>query len=159
MTCEKIWWLLRHGERWLKPEKRGAGIMVRLGVTHTGTLNGCQPHCTSCLGHMPRLQCSLLLRTLRGWQTLEALMHQAAAMSCSRALAPLAGCSTADFNGPQDQHEGLRLPWHWPQPAVTAFLYLQMFYKAARVEFHPLGVVSLPDRRKLPWPIFMPSTF
>ena len=32
VTCEKIWWLLRHGERWLKPEKRGAGIMVRLGV-------------------------------------------------------------------------------------------------------------------------------
>eukprot|EP00891_Asterochloris_glomerata_P005424 jgi/Astpho2/5424/e_gw1.00076.56.1_t len=28
VTCEKIWWLLRHGERWLKPEKRGAGIMM-----------------------------------------------------------------------------------------------------------------------------------
>ena len=35
---------------------------------------------------------------------------------------------------------------------MTAFLYLQMFYKAARVEYHPLGVVSgsLRDRRKLP---------
>lgn len=46
MTCEKIWWLLRHGERWLKPEKRGAGIMVRLGGLQ-GTLNGCQPHRTN----------------------------------------------------------------------------------------------------------------
>ena len=36
VTCEKIWWLLRHGERWLKPEKRGAGIMVRLGGTYGG---------------------------------------------------------------------------------------------------------------------------
>ena len=42
---------------------------------------------------------------------------------------------------------------------MTAFLYLQMFYKAARVEYHPLGVVSagLPDRRKLPQPVLVTS--
>ena len=45
VTCEKIWWLLRQGERWLQPEKRGAGIMVRLG-RYRGTPDGCQPHCT-----------------------------------------------------------------------------------------------------------------
>ena len=30
-TCEKIHWLVREGERWLKPEKRSAGLMVRPG--------------------------------------------------------------------------------------------------------------------------------
>lgn len=105
MTCEKIWWLLRHGERWLKPEKRGAGIMVRLG--------GLQGHpqwlsATShkfCLGHMPRLQCSLLLRTLGGRQTLEALrvrLQQCPAAEALSALTPLAAGSAADVNGPLD---------------------------------------------------------
>ena len=28
MTCEKLWWLIKHGERWLRPENRAAGIMV-----------------------------------------------------------------------------------------------------------------------------------
>ena len=27
-TCEKIWWLLREGEKWLRPERRSAGIMM-----------------------------------------------------------------------------------------------------------------------------------
>ncbi len=30
VTCEKIWWLIKHGQRWLKPEHRAAGIMVSL---------------------------------------------------------------------------------------------------------------------------------
>lgn len=29
VTCEKISWLLREGERWLRPERRSAGAMVR----------------------------------------------------------------------------------------------------------------------------------
>lgn len=35
-----------------------------------------------------------------------------------------------------------------------------MFYKAARVEYHPLGVVSggLPDRCKLPQPVLVASS-
>ena len=28
VTCEKISWLIREGERWLKPEKRSSGVMV-----------------------------------------------------------------------------------------------------------------------------------
>ncbi len=28
VTCEKISWLIREGERWLKPEKRSPGVMV-----------------------------------------------------------------------------------------------------------------------------------
>ena len=28
VTCEKIWWLLKNGQKWLKPEYRSAGIMV-----------------------------------------------------------------------------------------------------------------------------------
>jgi acyl-CoA reductase-like NAD-dependent aldehyde dehydrogenase len=28
VTCEKISWLLREGERYLKPEKRSPGVMV-----------------------------------------------------------------------------------------------------------------------------------
>ncbi|KAL3154777.1 hypothetical protein ABBQ38_011323 [Trebouxia sp. C0009 RCD-2024] len=28
VTCEKIWWLVKHGRRWLKPEYRSAGIMM-----------------------------------------------------------------------------------------------------------------------------------
>uniref|UniRef100_A0A061RL47 Aldehyde dehydrogenase n=1 Tax=Tetraselmis sp. GSL018 TaxID=582737 RepID=A0A061RL47_9CHLO len=28
VTCEKIRWLLKEGERWLRPERRGAGIMM-----------------------------------------------------------------------------------------------------------------------------------
>lgn len=28
VTCEKIWWLIKHGRRWLKPEYRSAGIMM-----------------------------------------------------------------------------------------------------------------------------------
>ena len=28
VTCEKIAWLLRHGERWLRPERRSPGVMV-----------------------------------------------------------------------------------------------------------------------------------
>ncbi len=31
VTCEKIWWLLREGERWLRPERRSPGIMVGWG--------------------------------------------------------------------------------------------------------------------------------
>lgn len=27
VTCEKIHWLVNEGEKWLKPEKRSAGIM------------------------------------------------------------------------------------------------------------------------------------
>ena len=27
-TCEKIHWLIREGEKWLKPERRSAGLMV-----------------------------------------------------------------------------------------------------------------------------------
>ena len=27
-TCEKIHWLIREGEKWLKPENRSAGLMV-----------------------------------------------------------------------------------------------------------------------------------
>ena len=30
VTCEKIWWLLKYGQRWLKPETRAPGIMVPL---------------------------------------------------------------------------------------------------------------------------------
>jgi hypothetical protein len=30
VTCEKMWWLVKHGQRWLKPEHRSAGIMVSL---------------------------------------------------------------------------------------------------------------------------------
>lgn len=30
VTCEKIWWLLTNGQKWLKPEYRSAGIMVNL---------------------------------------------------------------------------------------------------------------------------------
>ena len=30
VTCEKIWWLIKHGQKWLKPEQRSAGIMVSL---------------------------------------------------------------------------------------------------------------------------------
>ena len=30
VTCEKLWWLIKYGERWLRPESRAAGIMVRL---------------------------------------------------------------------------------------------------------------------------------
>ena len=29
VTCEKLWWLIKHGERWLRPESRANGIMVR----------------------------------------------------------------------------------------------------------------------------------
>ena len=29
VTCEKAVWLLREGERWLRPESRSAGRMVR----------------------------------------------------------------------------------------------------------------------------------
>ena len=84
MTCEKIWWLLRHGERWLKPEKRGAGIMVRPGgVTGTPSMVASRIALVR-LGHVPRLQCSLLLCTLGGRQMLEALMRWAAAISGSR---------------------------------------------------------------------------
>ena len=28
VTCEKIWWLIKHGQGWLKPEQRAPGIMV-----------------------------------------------------------------------------------------------------------------------------------
>ncbi|DBB05797.1 TPA: hypothetical protein ACH3X3_009810 [Trebouxia sp. C0006] len=28
VTCEKIWWLIKHGQKWLKPEQRSAGIMM-----------------------------------------------------------------------------------------------------------------------------------
>ena len=28
VTCEKIWWLLKNGQKWLKPDYRSAGIMV-----------------------------------------------------------------------------------------------------------------------------------
>ena len=28
VTCEKIWWLVKTGQKWLKPEYRSAGIMV-----------------------------------------------------------------------------------------------------------------------------------
>lgn len=28
VTCEKISWLIREGERYLKPEKRSPGVMV-----------------------------------------------------------------------------------------------------------------------------------
>ena len=28
VTCEKIWWLVKNGQKWLKPEYRSAGIMV-----------------------------------------------------------------------------------------------------------------------------------
>lgn len=28
VTCEKIWWLIKHGQKWLKPEHRSAGIMM-----------------------------------------------------------------------------------------------------------------------------------
>jgi acyl-CoA reductase-like NAD-dependent aldehyde dehydrogenase len=31
VTCEKIRWLLSEGGRWLKPEKRSSGVMVRFG--------------------------------------------------------------------------------------------------------------------------------
>ncbi len=27
-TCEKIHWLIKEGEKWLKPERRSAGVMV-----------------------------------------------------------------------------------------------------------------------------------
>ncbi len=30
VTCEKIWWLVKHGQKWLKPEYRSAGIMVSI---------------------------------------------------------------------------------------------------------------------------------
>ena len=30
VTCEKIWWLIKHGQKWLKPEHLSAGIMVSL---------------------------------------------------------------------------------------------------------------------------------
>lgn len=29
VTCEKIAWLLSEGEKWLRPERRSAGAMVR----------------------------------------------------------------------------------------------------------------------------------
>jgi len=32
VTCEKIWWLIKHGQKWLKPEQRSAGIMVSLAT-------------------------------------------------------------------------------------------------------------------------------
>ena len=28
VTCEKIWWLVQQGERYLRPEPRSAGTMV-----------------------------------------------------------------------------------------------------------------------------------
>lgn len=28
VTCEKISWLIREGQQWLKPEKRSPGVMV-----------------------------------------------------------------------------------------------------------------------------------
>ena len=30
-TCEKIHWLISEGEKWLKPERRSAGLMVGVG--------------------------------------------------------------------------------------------------------------------------------
>jgi hypothetical protein len=30
VTCEKIWWLVAHGEKYLRPEHRAPGVMVRL---------------------------------------------------------------------------------------------------------------------------------
>ena len=32
VTCEKIWWLVKHGQKWLKPEHRSAGIMVSITI-------------------------------------------------------------------------------------------------------------------------------
>ena len=29
VTCEKLWWLIKEGERYLKPEARSASYMVR----------------------------------------------------------------------------------------------------------------------------------
>ncbi len=29
VTCEKLWWLIKEGERYLRPEARSAGYMVR----------------------------------------------------------------------------------------------------------------------------------
>jgi hypothetical protein len=29
VTCEKIWWLINEGERWLRPESRSSSIMVQ----------------------------------------------------------------------------------------------------------------------------------
>ena len=39
VTCEKIWWLVKHGQKWLKPEHRSAGIMVSITST-----------CSLCMG-------------------------------------------------------------------------------------------------------------
>ena len=47
VTCEKIWWLVKNGQKWLKPEYRPAGIMVCLAVHDTA------PH-TVGMVHTPR---------------------------------------------------------------------------------------------------------
>ena len=52
VTCEKLAWLLRHGERWLRPEARAPGVMVGHRCTLTwdlsGALHACQSHHAWC---------------------------------------------------------------------------------------------------------------
>ena len=85
VTCEKLWWLIKHGERWLRPESRAAGIMVR------------RTACTEsdCLTRVARM------------------------LSYGR----------------------FRLDAYEPSCKSCPCMVMQMFYKKAWVEYHPLGVV------------------
>ena len=54
VTCEKLWWLIKEGERYLKPEARSASYMVRnigdVAATAAGAVGGCLMCRRRCVG-------------------------------------------------------------------------------------------------------------
>lgn len=109
VTCEKISWLLREGERWLQPERRSPGVMVPgclCIVTHTASYRRCV---FSLLPSAP-------------------LHSRCSESPCEVTITAsiLASCGACE-HAMEETHLGF--------PA-------QMFYKSARVEYHPLGVVG-----------------
>jgi acyl-CoA reductase-like NAD-dependent aldehyde dehydrogenase len=61
VTCEKIHWLIREGQRWLAPESRSVGVMSfykrarveyhPLGVVGGSGLRMCSPDSLQCMMH------------------------------------------------------------------------------------------------------------